>query len=404
MTIATGIAKQLRYKKETAFAVPAPTAIGQQLRRVTSNLDLKKSTYASKEIRPDYQTADFRHGVLMVDGTISGELSVGTYADFIATAVRQAWQAPSTTGAILTVAATTAGPQYSRSTGSFLTDGFKVGDVVRWSGWATTAVNNNTRNFYITALSALTMSGVHLDGTPVGTKIAGDTVTCSVVGKKAWMPLAGQTNDSYTIEHWFSDIGQSEAFTGCRLSQLDIKLPATGMATIDLQFMGQSMTTAQAAYFTTANPVNTGAALASVNGALFVGSLQVGLVTGLNFSVKANMTAGEAVGSNVRPDIFAGKMDVTGQMTVYFQDNVMRDLFVNETEASLQCVFTTNNTATADFMAFTLPRIKMGGAAKDDGEKGLVMTMPFQALLNVAGGAGFAGLATTLSIQDSTVP
>jgi hypothetical protein len=42
------------------------------------------------------------------------------------------------------------------------------------------------------------------------------------------MPLTGQTRDSYTIEHFYSDIGQSEVFTGCNVSQMAVKMPSTG--------------------------------------------------------------------------------------------------------------------------------------------------------------------------------
>jgi len=52
-------------------------------------------------------------------------------------------------------------------------------------------------------------------------------------------------------------------------------------------------------------------------------------------------------------------------------------------------------------MAISLPRIKVNSDTKDDGEKGIVSTHSFQALLNIAGGAGVATERTTISIQDS---
>jgi hypothetical protein len=406
MTIAIGIAKQLRYKKEPSLnTAPASLLLGQLLRRTSSSLDLKKATYQSKEINPSYQVQNYRHGVRSVDGSIAGELSVGTYSDFIASALRQAWQAVVTTGAIVTVAiAPTTGfaGTITRSAGSFLTDGFKVGDVVRSTGWTTTGTNANARNFWITALTGTVMTGQFLDGvTLVPTKAAGDSVTIVQAGKKTWTPLTGHTNDSYRIEHWYADIGQSEVFGGCRVGDVDFKLPATGFAEVDFNFMGIDMTTGTAAYYTTTAAASTSGSLTAVNGLLAVNGVTVALVTGMNIKVGAGMTTGEVVGSNVHPDIFAGAVNVSGQLTVYFTDATMRDMFVNETEAALMAVFTTDNSATADFMGFTMSRIKVGGASKDDGEKGLVMTMPYQALLNVNGGAAAASLATTLSIQDS---
>lgn len=406
MTIATGIKKLVTYKKESVFGTaPAPTGpFGQAFRRVTSSLELSKATFKSNEIRPDQQQGDFRHGGRSVAGTIAGELSVGTHADFLATALRQVWQAVVTTGAIITIAAastTGANGTYTRSAGSFITDGFKIGDVVRCTGWAAPAVANNAHNFWITALTATVMTGLHLDGVAMVPKVAGDSVTIAQAGRKTWTPVTAQTNDSYTVEHFFSDIGQSEVFTGCRVSQLDVKLPATGMAGLDVMFMGQNMTATQAQYLTTPLPVTTGSTLAAVNGALVLGGVVVGIVTGANFSVKANATRGDVVGTVFTPDVFIGGLDIDGQFTIYFQDAIARDAFLNETEMTLNIVLTASNAANADFQAYSMPRVKLNGAAKSDGEVGLIMTVPFVALFNTNGGVGTATINTTASVQDS---
>jgi len=95
MPFATGVAKQLRYKKESTWGA-APGASGAQLlRRVTSDLSLSKETYQSGEIRSDYQIADYRHGVRSVAGTVNGELSPGTYSDFVGSALRRNFAAVS---------------------------------------------------------------------------------------------------------------------------------------------------------------------------------------------------------------------------------------------------------------------------------------------------------------------
>jgi hypothetical protein len=93
---------------------------------------------------------------------------------------------------------------------------------------------------------------------------------------------------------------------------------------------------------------------------------------------------------------------------VFFENATFRDYFINETEVSICACFTTANTPKADFLAFTMPRVKVGGASKDDGEKGLIQTMPFVALFDTSaladtGATATDSLATTLSIQDSTL-
>jgi len=401
MPIATGVAKRVRYKAEATWGTLAGATGGQALRRVSSDLDLRKDTYQSQEIRTDYQTADMRHGVRRVGGSVNGELSPGTYQAFIAAAVRQAFQTAPTTGALTNVTAQATSPQFARAAGSFITDGFKLFDIVRWTGFAGGgATDNNSRNFLITALTASDMTGVFLDGTAVAADSAGDSVTCLLAGKKTWVPSTSHTDVSFTFEHFFEDIAQSERFAGCKLNQLDIDMPPTGMANIGMQFIGKDATYNTSTYFTSPTAETTTNLAVSVSGKLYVAGSAVALLTGLKLSIKGNMQESPpVVGSNTIADIAEGRVTVDGEMTVLFQDATFRDYFDDETEVSLAAILTTGSAATADFVSVVLPRIKVGGAQKDDGEKALVQTLPFTALKYLAGATNV--VATTVSIQDS---
>ncbi|MGT2429245.1 phage tail tube protein [Cupriavidus basilensis] len=406
MAIAKGLFKQLRYKLQTGQGVAAGTTGGQILRRVTSDISLNKDTYQSNEIRSDQQIADYRHGVRRVAGTINGEISPGTYADIFAAILRRDFAAVSAiTGASITVAlgsllGTIQTYTVTRAAGSYLTDGIKAGDVVRLTAGAFNAANLN-KNLLVLSLTALALTVIPLNGVALVAEGPIATATVSVPGKKTFVPTAGHTDKYLTFEHWFSDIGQSERFTDCKLAQMDINLPATGMATLAAQIQGLDMVTATAAYFTAPATETTSGVVAAVNGVLLAAGAPVGLVTGMSASINANLTGDPVVGQNTLPDLFPGRVVVTGQMTAYFQDAVLRDAFLNEAEIGLSAALTTSGAAAADFLAITLSRVKLGGAAKDDGEKGLIMTLPYQALLNVNGGAGTASEKTTLSVQDS---
>lgn len=411
--IANGVSKLLAFKKQTGVGVKAPAGgagTSQFLRRVTSTLSYKKASYKSNELRPSQQVSDFRHGVVGVEGAVNGEISVGTYQQFEESLLRGLAVAQVTTGAQITIAlAGTTGfaGTLTRSAGSFFTDGFKVGMIVRASGFTTTGVNVNGDNLFITALTATVMTFVNMANEAVTTKAAGDNVTIAEVGKHIVIPQTNQTRDYYTIEHNHADVKQSEQYVDCVISEMAVKLPGSGMATVDYSVMGLSMDTtdyssAGTSYFTAPATASNGAILASSNGLLYLNGAPVALITGLNFSIKGGHTKiGGVVGSNKEPDIFPGTITVDGQVTVLFQDATIRDLFVNETEFSLYGVFTTDNTAAAGFKAFGLPRCKMSSSDKDDGNKALVMTMGFTALENVNGGTGTATHSSTVVIQDS---
>ena len=402
--IAEGIRKAIYYKKELAFG-ELPTATGAKtLRRVTGNFNLSKETYQSEEIRTDYQMADFRHGVRSVEGSLNGELSPKSYSDFFAAALGRNFTAGvSVTGITIDISESGANYVITRSTGSFLTDGIKVGDVVRLTGSNLDSANVN-KNLLVIAVTALDLTVIVMNKSLLVEQIDVLLSNVTVFGAKTFAPLTGHTSDSFTFEEWYNDITQSEVFTGNKVNTIGISLPATGLTTVDFGFMGQDLKqSGTTQYFTSPTPQGNDGIFAAVNGALLVGGSVVGLVTGLTINVNRNLSMEPVVGSNFHPEIFDGRILVDGEFTAFFTGGSFRDLFNNETETSLVVALTTSNLKDADFMSVTLPRIKVNSDTKDDGEKGIVSTHSFQALLNFNGGAGTASEATTISIQDSAV-
>jgi hypothetical protein len=403
MTFATGVAKQLKYKVEATWGTIPVAASAQALRRVTSNLGLKKQTYESNELLPTYQRQDFRHGMRSIEGAINGELSPGTYKDFMAAAVRRAFTAVTAiTGATITIAGS--GPTWTvtRGAGSWLSDGIKQGYVVRLTAGAFNAANLNKNLIVVAVTSATVLTVAVFPG--IAALVAEGPIasaTLSVPGKITFAPTSGHTDLSYSIEHWHADLSLSHVFSGCKISKMDIGLPPTGMATAAFNFLGKDITAAGAEYFTSPTAITSTGVTASVNGIL---TAQAGLtanVTGLTISLDGNMTTEPIVGSNVYGDIAEGRILVTGQLTAVFQDAVMRDYFINETEVSLAVALSASSAVGSDFVSLALPRIKLGAADIDDGDKTLIITAPFTALYNSAGGAGVQTEQTTIQIQDS---
>lgn len=404
MTIATGVARRVTYKVESTWGTIPAAGSAQALRRVKSTIGLKKATYQSGEIRSDYQVADYRHGVRSVGGALTGEISPGTYKDFMAAAVRQAFAAVTAiTGASLTIAALGTTPvtyTVTRAAGSWISDGVKLGNVVRLSVGALNAANIS-KNLFVLAITATVLTVLPLNGVAMVAEGPIATCTITVIGKKTYVPSSGHTDLSYSIEHWHNDVSLSEVYSGCKINQWGVQLPPSGMSTTDFEFLGKDITTAGSQYFTSPTAETTAGILASVNGAVMVAGNLVGLLTGLSFTLKASMSGEPVVGQNTFADITEGRVEVDGQATVLLSDATFRDYFINETEVGIYGAFSTSNSATADFVAFGLPRVKLGAATPDDGEKAIVLTCPFTALRNTSGGAATTSEDTTLAIQDS---
>lgn len=406
MTIQTGVGKRVVAKKETTWGTKASAGSARYFRRVTSDIDLSKDTYASDEIVSTYQIADFRHGTRKVSGSINGLLSPGSYLEFMQSALRRDFTAVTAITAVtVQIASTTAingvaAWTYTFGSGNCYTNGIRVGMVIQCTAGLSNAANINKNLLVMSITSATVIVVIPLNGVALAAE-GPTSSTTTIPGKVTYVPATGHTNDSYSIEHVYADITQSEVFTGCRIATLDVGLPSSGNATCNIGVIGKDVEVATTAYFTTPTASSTKGVVAAVNGIVKVGAIPVGILTGLSFKVDGGMTTGQVVGSVYTPDVFAGRVNVTGQFTAYFDGVTNRDAFLNETEVALAAVFATGSGNAADTIGFALPRVKLGGATKSDGEQGLILTCPFQALYNSDGSVTDGDENTTLWIQDS---
>lgn len=402
MAIAKGVAKRVAYKKETNWGVLAGATGGQQLRRVTATFNLTKEAYESNEIRTDYQVADMRHGIRSVEGSLNGELSPTSYSDFMGSVLARDFTAvTAATGVSVTVAVSGNFYTITRAAGSWITDGFHVGNAVRLSG-AGLAVANQNNNLLIAAMTATVLTVVPLSETlPVAEgPITG--VTVSVPGMITYAPLTGHTDDSYTVEEYYADIAQSETYTGLKVGSMAVQLPATGLVTCDFSFMGRNLTRADTTpYFTAPAVAGTDGIFASVSGALVVNGIPRALITSMDFTVDRGLEAAQVIGSNLNADVFTGRIRVTGNMSTYFEDGTFRDYFDDEAKISVVVALSTGSEKNADVVTFSMPVVKLGSDGKSDGEMGVTRDHSFTALLNSDTTTGL--IASTLMIQDTSL-
>lgn len=406
MATSSGINKVVAYAKETVAGTAANPATGEVVRRVSSNFNLQKESYQSDEIRVDYQMADSRHGTRTVSGSLSSELFAGAWEDFFASALARDFTTGTDTGAAAAVFAVDSGAgTITRSAGDFLSDGFKVGEIVRATGF--TNAENNDNNMLVLAVTATVLTVVTLSDTDLVTEAEGASVVIAVTGKKTYAPQTSHTDDSYTFEEYYSDIDEAEVFVGNKVDSVGVSLPATGMATVDFGFVGKDFDSANSGtgqYFTAPTEAGCGGSFAAVNGALMVNGAVLALVTSVDFNIARNMSTQAVVGSNTTPDVYEGKIMVDGTFTTLFEDGTFRDYFVNETEVSLAIALTASNDKDADAISFVFPRIKINSADKDDGENQISSTHSFTALLKCDNsGAGTDSEKTTMVIQDTSL-
>lgn len=402
MAIAQGVSKQTRFKRQTAKGTLAGASAGQILRRETATYELAKEAYTTEsEITSKAQITSVRHGAKLVNGSITGIFSPGTYSDMISAVIRKDFVAvTSLTGLSITIAGS--GPYtLTRATGDFLTGGIKIGMVVRLTA-GTFNSNNLNKNLLVTNVTATVLTVVVLNGTTLTAEGPIASATIAIPGKVTYVPDTGHTNVYYTIEEWYSDASVSERNQDVRVNSASISLPGSGNAKISMAFTGLDQTDDTTAYFTSPTAETTTGALVAASGALLVNGTSVAVVTDLSINIDGRTNPADAVvGANLRPDVFRGKVAVSGSFTAYFEGGTIPDLFRDETQTSIVSALAAGSEANADFVTIVMSAVKLSSSTPDDGETGLKRTYSFTAFYNSAGGTALANNATTIQMQDS---
>lgn len=403
MTIAKGVFKTTRIKRQSAKGSLAGATLGQILRREKSVFELAKETYTTEsEITSVQQVKSSRHGVRIVNGSIDGILSPGTYSDPLSAILRRDFAAVTAITAMsITVAG--AGPTFTvtRAAGDFLTGGIKVGMVVRLTAGSFNAANLN-KNLLVISVTALVVTVMPLNGVALFAEGPIASSTMSVPGKVTYAENTGHTNIYHTVEEWYPDTSVSERNIDVKFLKADVAIPGSGNATIKFGATGLDQTRDVTAYFTSPAAETTSDVLTAASGLLIVNGTAIAVVTDLSFTLDGKGDpAKPVVGANIRPDVFTGNLNVSGSFTAYFESGTLPDLFLNETATSLVSALSSNTTAAAEFISWSMSNVRLNSATPDDNQTGLTRTYSFVALYNGSGGAALANQATAIQVQDS---
>lgn len=400
MAVAQGISTLFKRVKQSGLGSPGSTG-SQYLRRVTATFNKVTDTYSSNEIVNHQQSTGATAGVQAVTGSISGELSPGTFQLELENLLRKDAAATSSlTGLSVTIATSGSGYTITRGSGDFLTGGIKVGDIVRLAGGSLDAANPG-KNLLVTAVTSTVLTVFVLNGTALTAEGPITSVTVSVPGKKVWVPTTSHTNTYITYEKYFPELTKSELFPDVKVAQAQIAMPATGIATIQLDTPGLSRTVGNSEVLTSPTAASTTEVLTAVQGKVVVNG-DVTACTSANVTITGNITQAEAeIGSNARSDHQRGRVAVTGTLTAKFSSTTLMDLRDNQTAVTVVLVAANNATGTSDFVTIVLPAVKFFSDDLDDGEKELIRTYNFTAQIPTTGGAALANHQTICSVQDS---
>lgn len=390
------------FKAQAGKGTTATGGSGFVLRITGGGLTYAKGVYGSNEVRRDLMRSRGRHGLKSVTGTYSCELSLDMIDAFwealFRTTAETALTVTEATGQATEITTTTT--TIVGNSGSWITAGFRVGDVVRLTNHATAA--NNSRNLLITSLTATVMTVTCLDGGALTLNAVADTAfTIIRPGLKIINPAAPAAAVYFTIEEWDGDLDLARVFSDCRVHMVKVAMAPSGIVTVDITFTGTGLfgtNSGGSSPSLTSPSLSTGLPLSAVDSTVRLGSATLAELTSFDITFDIGAVAPEVVAATISPDVFTGAMSVSMNLSMLLTDYTYLTGFIAETAYSLSVTFEENETAPEDFLSLFIPSFTLGGweaspLSREAGPRTITVPVP----------ADLVGIDTTGGAYDSTM-
>ena len=312
MSTETGFQTQFAYIPEVIFGTTPTTPTGQILRWTASDFGADRGFTKNPELRTDYMTAAGIAAGMRGKGSLSGKLSYGSYDDFMSYCLgNSVWQSnvikvvPATSTGSLSLACDSSAKTCTRTVGSFITDGFMVGQVINPQGFSNPA---NNGAFVISAVSALVLT------TSTATTMVTET---AATGKS----IAVDISPSFTFERGHKGNGIYFAFPGAVVDGFEMSGKSGTDASVDIKFNMLSLVVSPesaTSVFSSVTASNSNSLITSWSGAIKRNGTAIGDVTSWTLTVARNSETAEVVGSANLYDIQPKAVMVTGKLEIYF--------------------------------------------------------------------------------------
>lgn len=372
MSFAEGMEKRLSYVEEINYG-ETPGSPSMKSLRINDGENLNKSveTYVSNEIDGDPQIKDERHLYSEVTGDIPMPFCFQDVDDFLEAVFGGTWTSTAPVNGI-TISAAATGSTIADSANGF--GDFKAGDYITTSGFATSA-NNGT--FLVTAASAASLT---VDATLVD-EAAGASVT---VTRNKRLEI-GSTKRSYTIERHYSDIDKYRCMSGVVLRSLQASFSPRQEAVLTFGAIGKDQPPAAVTLGAPSDPTSNKPIAGIDVSAITVDGASIAKVTSIELNIDRGGKGLEALGSKTPIAVALGRVNVTANLSLYYEDDTFTDKFLNETEFKVAWSITD---LAGNTYHFTMDRLKASSETIDGGiEDPLIQGLDCRALKHADNGS-----------------
>lgn len=220
------------YVAEVTPGVTPTKPVWSPLRNTGGVPAITRDTLTSNELDGSRETTSIRTGNKQVSGEYAIELSSKSQDDWLAGALGSTWQSGVSLSS-LSITVAPAGKTFTRATGSFITDGVGVGDLIAF----TDLTGDNAKPFIVTAVTATVVTGAGIQHTLT-------TETKTSKAKTGDTLETGNTCKTFSILTWYKgQCGGTGAYTltkGVEVSGFTIEQAVNAMVTGSFPFIGRS--------------------------------------------------------------------------------------------------------------------------------------------------------------------
>lgn len=231
--------------------------------------------------------------------------------------------------------------------GSWITQGMRVGQMVKITN--SSAAANNNRWIQVIAVTASTFT------VPTGTLTdAASDAEWDIQIAKHVVVDSPPTERYFTVEERFEDADVSKKAEDCKVGSFGLSVSADNVVSLDFTLAGTDLIpldTGNSPHFTSLTPSTTDA-LVLLDGIVRVGGDDTIELTQFSFTFDASPTGVATLGQRKSPDVFLSNARGTGSLSGIMADLSMLTALKAETNLEVFIVAAENETDPADMFAF----------------------------------------------------
>lgn len=370
----------LSYVEEAAWASTPAGSNMQELNYTSESLKANINTVTSETIRSDRNISDIVKTGGGAGGDMSFEMRYGEYDEFIEGALFNDWVSTRVSTAVASAFFSGATIEATSSALNHMVSGY----MVRVSDASVTADNGDYRVTDVVTSAGrttITLADASSGSSPAFTS---GVFTASTLLQGNHL-RNGTTLHSYTVERSYADVSAFHVFEGMRIGSMTLEFATQAIltGTFGLNGKGLSADTSSVASTTTSPSVSDIMNASDNVGRIWEGGEAVTGIIFQNITVELtnNLRDQNKIGSADLAGIGAGRCEVTGTLTAYFEDNSLLTKFVNNTASNLRFQVTDEE---GNSYIITLPRVKFTDhdSPAGGGNADVIQTIPFGATVD----------------------